>query len=201
MFFVVDGIQSLGAFPMDVQEYHIDMLSAGSQKWLLSVPGSGFLYCRRELLNHLVPGAYVGASSVVDPMNYLDYNLTPPNSAERFHTGSPNFLGMTALNATLGMLLEIGIERINQRVLHLVDVFIRDMEKRGYQCAASTLPEHRSGIVIVRHPNAEEVCNYMSNEGVIATARGEGVRIAPHFYNTEEELLRVGELLDHFSRA
>ena len=198
IFFVVDGIQSLGAFPMDVQEYHIDMLSAGSQKWLLSVPGSGFLYCRRELLDYLVPGAYVGASSVVDPMNYLDYNLTPPHSAERFHTGSPNFLGMTALNATLGMLLEIGIERINERVLHLVDIFLRDMEQRGYQCAASTLPQHRSGIVIVRHPNAEEVCNYMSNEGVIATARGEGIRIAPHFYNTEEELLRVGKLLDHY---
>lgn len=59
IYFVVDAIQTLGAFPLDVQECHIDMLACGSQKWLLSTPGSGFLYVRRELIRDLVPGAYV----------------------------------------------------------------------------------------------------------------------------------------------
>ncbi|NJN68371.1 MAG: aminotransferase class V-fold PLP-dependent enzyme [Chloroflexaceae bacterium] len=198
--FVVDGIQSLGAFPLDVQSSHIDFLAAGSQKWLLSAPGSGFLYCRRERLDDLVPGAYVGAASVVDSMNYLDYNLTYPRSAERFHLGTPNILGIVALHATLELLQEVGIPRIGEHILELIEVLINDLQGRGYELAASTRPEHRSGIVVARIPDAETVCRRLSEQGVVVTARGGGVRIAPHFYNTREEVLRVGELLDPILR-
>ncbi len=82
IYFVVGAIQTLGAFPLDVQECHIDMLACGSQKCLLSTPGSGFLYVRRVLIRDLVPGAYVGATSSVSGMNYLDYNLTLSETAE-----------------------------------------------------------------------------------------------------------------------
>lgn len=195
IYFVVDGIQSVGAFPMDVQACHIDMLAVGSQKWLISAPGSGFLYCNRDILEDLVPGAYVGASSVVDPYNYLDYNLTFPHSAERFHTGTFNFAGVVALHAAIGLLLEVRIERIRQKILSLTDTLIDDLTARGYQLSASTAPQHRSGIVVAHVPNAIDVCAQLEAAGVIVTPRGEGVRIAPHFYNTHEEVLRVGELL------
>src|SRR5207247_1905643 len=62
IFFVVDGIQSLGALPFDVRAANVDFLACGSQKWLLGPPGGGFLYVRRELLDELAPGAYVGTS-------------------------------------------------------------------------------------------------------------------------------------------
>lgn len=200
IYFIVDGIQSLGAFPLDVQECHIDFLAAGSQKWLLSAPGSGFLYCRQEQIDELVPGAYVGASSVVDYHNFLDYNLTFPHDANRFNVGTPNFLGMTALHATLGLLFEVGIDRIQQQVLDLVGTLIDDLQARGYMLAASTAPEHRSGIVVAQVPGADpdELCKRLEEEGVIVTARGGGVRVSPHFYNTRDEVLRVGELLDHY---
>ncbi len=200
IFFVVDGIQSLGAFPMDVQAYHIDFLAAGSQKWLLSAPGCGFLYCRQELFDRLVPGAYVGAASVVDSSNYLDYNLTFPQNAERFHLGTPNIMGMVALNATLALLLEVGIDGISGRILHLVDVLLRALLERGYEPVASTEPAHRSGIVVVRVPDAEKVSASMGEHNVVVTARGGGVRIAPHFYNTEDEVLRVVEVLDELGQ-
>lgn len=203
IYFIVDGIQSLGAFPLDVQACHIDFLAAGSQKWLLSAPGSGFLYCRQERLEELVPGAYVGASSVVDPYNFLDYNLTFPPDASRFNVGTPNFLGMTALHATLGLLFEVGINRIHEHVSGLVDTLIDDLQARGYHLAASTTPEHRSGIVVAHVPGAdpEALCARLEEEGVIVTTRGGGVRIAPHFYNTRDEVLRVGELLDRYRSA
>lgn len=196
IYFVVDAIQTLGAFPLDVQACHIDFLAAGSHKWLLSTQGSGFLYCRRDLLNELRPGAYVGALSVVDPFNFLDYNLTPPPDASRFHLGSANWIGIVALNASLALLQEIGIERISQQVTWLVDTLIEDLSRRGYQYVASTAPEHRCGIVVVEVPNADAVCAAMQQAGVIVTSRGRGLRVAPHFYNTAEEVLRVGELLD-----
>ncbi|GIV92663.1 MAG: aminotransferase V [Chloroflexus sp.] len=196
IYFVVDAIQTLGAFPLDVQECHIDMLACGSQKWLLSTPGSGFLYVRRELIRDLVPGAYVGAASSVSGMNYLDYNLTLPETAERFTLGTPNVANNLALLAAVTLLQEVGIERITHQIATLVDALINDLQERGYQLAASTKPEHRSGIVVAMVENPAVVAQRLYEAGIVVTPRGAGVRIAPHFYNTLDEVLRVGEALD-----
>ncbi len=196
IFFVVDAIQTLGAFTMDVQSSEIDFLAAGSQKWLLGAPGTGFLYVRQALLPELEPGAYVGASSVVDALNYLDYNLTFPPTADRFSLGTPNLYGAIALDASVGMLQEIGIERVERRVLGLVDALISDLGERGFRLAADSAPEHRSGIVVAQVDKPEAAAQQLEEAGVIATVRGKnGLRLAPHFYNTVEEVLRVGEVL------
>lgn len=197
IYFVVDAIQSLGLWPIDVQACHIDFLAAGSQKWLLSTPGSGFLYCRHSLLDELVPGAYVGAASVVDVQNYLDYNFTFPHNANRFDLGTPNIIGAVALHAAISLLQEVGFEAIGTHVAQLVDALINDLTQRGYTLAASTAPEHRSGIIVVCVDDADTMCKRMEDAGMIVTSRGAGVRVAPHFYNTLAEVLRVGELLDH----
>jgi len=195
IFFAVDGIQSLGVFPMDVQALNIDFLAAGSQKWLLSAPGSGFLYVRRERLAELQPGAYVGSSSFVDPMNFLDYNMTPPPTADRFNIGTPNIAGALALRAAIAMIQEVGVERIARHVGGLVDALIDDLSERGFELCADASPEHRSGIVVAKIPHAEQVCKRLEEGGVIATARGAGVRFAPHFYNTVDEIQHACELL------
>lgn len=196
IYFVVDAIQTLGAFPLDVQAWHIDMLACGSQKWLLSTPGSGFLYVRRELIRDLAPGAYVGAASSVSGQNYLDYNLTLPETAERFTLGTPNVANNLALLAAVTMLQEVGIERIERQINTLVAALIDDLRERGYQLAANTAPEHRSGIVVALVENPNAVSHRLNEAGIVVTPRGAGVRIAPHFYNTLDEVLRVGEALD-----
>lgn len=196
IYFVVDAIQTLGAFPLDVQAWHIDMLACGSQKWLLSTPGSGFLYVRRELIRDLVPGAYVGAASSVSGQNYLDYNLTLPETAERFTLGTPNVANNLALLAAVTMLQEVGIERIERQINTLVAALIDDLRERGYQLAADTAPEHRSGIVVALVDNPNAVSHRLNEAGIVVTPRGAGVRIAPHFYNTLDEVLRVGAALD-----
>ncbi len=196
IYFVVDAIQTLGAFPLDVQAWHIDMLACGSQKWLLSTPGSGFLYVRRELIRDLVPGAYVGAASSVSGQNYLDYNLTLPETAERFTLGTPNVANNLALLAAVTMLQEVGIEQVERQINTLVAALIDDLRERGYQLAADTAPEHRSGIVVALVDNPNAVSHRLNEAGIVVTPRGAGVRIAPHFYNTLDEVLRVGEALD-----
>ncbi len=195
IFFVVDGIQSLGALPFDVQAANVDFLAAGSQKWLLGPIGGGFMYVRREILDQLVPGAYVGAASTVDPWNFLDYNFTPLPTAERFNLGSQNMLGMYGVRASLEMIQEAGIEHVAERVLMLAGVAIGDLQERGFTLSASTAPEHRSGIVIPEVADPVAACAKLEAAGIICIPRGKGVRIAPHFYNTEEEVLRVGEVL------
>ena len=195
IFFVVDGIQSLGALPFDVQAANVDFLAAGSQKWLLGPIGGGFMYVRREILDQLVPGAYVGAASTVDPWNFLDYNFTPLPTAERFNLGSQNMLGMYGVRASLEMIQEAGIEHVAERVLMLAGVAIGDLQERGFTLSASTAPEHRSGIVIPEVADPVAACAKLEAAGIICIPRGRGVRIAPHFYNTEEEVLRVGEVL------
>jgi selenocysteine lyase/cysteine desulfurase len=195
IFLVVDGIQSLGALPFDVQAANVDFLAAGSQKWLLGPIGGGFLYIRRELLDDLVAGPYVGASSVVDPQNFLDYNFTLQPTAERFHLGSSGIMNQLGLRASVALIQEVGIERIAERVLMLAGAAICDLQERGYQISADSAPEHRSGIVIVEVDDPIATCTQLQQAGIICIPRGKGFRIAPHFYNTEEEILRVGEIL------
>ncbi len=195
IYFVVDGIQTLGAFPLDVRACNIDFLACGSQKWLLSTLGSGFLYCRRELLDELQLGAYVGASSTVDPLNFLDYNFTLQRSSERFTLGTPNLLGLVALNESLQMLHKAGVPRIAERVLALTDVLIEDFQARGYRILSNLEPEHRSGIVVVEVPDPLSAYEQLLTVGVVTSVRGVGLRISPHFYNTEGDVLCVGEVL------
>lgn len=195
IYFVVDGIQTLGAFPLDVQACKIDFLACGSQKWLLSPPGSGFLYCRHELLDELQLGAYVGASSTVDPFNFLDYNFTLQPNADRFGLGTPNFPGIVGLHAALGMFEEVGIPAIAERIIQLTDIFIGDMRERGYRILSNLAPQHRSGIVIVEVPDPTEAAAKLLAANVVTSVRGAGLRISPHAYNNEADLLRVGEVL------
>jgi cysteine desulfurase/selenocysteine lyase len=195
IFLVVDGIQSLGALPFDVQAANVDFLAAGSQKWLIGPIGGGFLYVRRELLDDLVAGAYVGAASVVDPQNFLDYNFTLQPTAERFSLGSSGIMNQLGLRASVALIQEIGIERIAERVLMLAGVAIGDVQERGYRISADSAPEHRSGIVIVEVDDPVAICTRLQEAGIICIQRGKGFRIAPHFYNTEEEILRIGEVL------
>jgi cysteine desulfurase / selenocysteine lyase len=195
IYFVVDGIQSLGALPLDVQAANVDFLACGSQKWLLGPIGTGFLYVRHELLDELVPGPYVGSSSVVDSANFLDYNFTLLPTAERFNAGSPNVVGAIGLHASVELIQEIGVEHIAERVLMLARLTINDLQERGFCLSADTAPERRSGIVVVEVDDAAAKVMQLKEAGIVCNPRGRGIRIAPHFYNTEEEILRVGEVL------
>ncbi len=195
IYFIVDGIQSLGALPFDVQAAQVDMLACGSQKWLLGPMGAGFLYVRKELLDELQPGAYVGAASTVDWVNFLDYNFTPLPTAERFALGSQNFAGMLGLHASVALIQEVGIEQVAERVLTLASLAIEECTSRGFRVSPTGDELRRSGIVIVEVDSPDVAAKRLEAEGFVVIPRGKGIRIAPHFYNTEEEIRRVAEAI------
>ena len=195
IYFVVDGIQSLGVIPLDVRECHIDMLSCGGPKWLMGPCGQGFLFCRRELIEEMKP-AYAGAESVVDFLNFRDYDLTFLPDARRFELGTDNLVGKVGLLASVNLLLEMGIEETRRWTLHLTDVLIGDLQKRGYQIASCLRPEHRSAIVSFPTPDVETDYEKLTANKVTVSLRENYIRVSPHCYNTEEEVLRVGQVLD-----
>jgi selenocysteine lyase/cysteine desulfurase len=194
-YFVVDGIQSLGALPMDVQACHIDFLSCGGPKWLMGPAGQGFVYCRRELIKRLRP-PFAGCVSVAGRENWRDYDLTFLPSASRFELGCANFVGQVGLLAATRLLLDVGIDTIERWLLHLTGLLIEDLRQRGYEIASNLTPERRSAIVSFSIPDSPDAAyEQLTAAGIVISKREHYIRVSPHCYNTEGEILRVAHVL------
>ncbi|MCH8030115.1 MAG: aminotransferase class V-fold PLP-dependent enzyme [Candidatus Dadabacteria bacterium] len=192
----VDAIQSLGVVPMDVKEFGIDFLAADGHKWLLAPEGTGIFYCAPELAAEIDP-PLVGWKSVVNESDYenIDFRLKP--TALKFEEGSFNFMGITALGATVNLLLEFGIENVYDRVLGLGDLVIAEAEKRGMSVVTLKERERRAGIVTIAGGfDPEPVRDDLKSMGVMVNVRGGGLRVSPHFYNTEDDIKGFFDALD-----
>jgi selenocysteine lyase/cysteine desulfurase len=193
----VDGIQSLGMLRCDVRRMKIDFLSAGAHKWLLGPVGTGFFYCRAELLDEIDiwnPG-WLG---VRNPRAYLDYDPTPREGAGRFEEGSLNLYGIAGLGSSIGRFLEIGTARVEKKILGLTDLLENGLLSRGYVVTSPRGKAERSGIICFRHPagSTERLFERLMAKRVVASLREGAIRFSPHFYNTAGEIERVLDLLE-----
>ncbi|MBU0704961.1 MAG: aminotransferase class V-fold PLP-dependent enzyme [Chloroflexi bacterium] len=194
-YFVVDGIQALGVAPIDVQACQIDFLSCGGPKWLMGPKGQGFIYCRQELLDEILP-PFAGCISVTGWENWRDYNLTFLPDARRFELGCANTIGQIGLLTAIRFLMEIGIPAIERWTLHLTDILIEDLQRRNYGIVSNQGPKRRSAIVSFILPgDMDEAFQKLTAAKVVASKREQYIRISPHCYNTEEEIACVGEVL------
>ena len=196
IFFIVDAIQGLGALDIDVKKCKIHIMSSDGHKWLLGPEGTGCFYCSKEALDEIIP-TNVGWNSVVNASAYLDYDLTLRPDAQRFEEGSLNIMGIYALGAAVTQILEIGIQNIEERVLALTGFLIGKLKEKEYQIVSSLIPEERSGIVCFRsrkHSSAE-LCKLLKDNSIIVADRAQSVRVSPHFYNSEEEIEQMMEVL------
>lgn len=191
LFFFVDAIQALGAFPIDVQRTPIDALAADGHKWLLGPEGAGFGYVRAEWVERLHPIG-VGANSVVNPWAFstIDFKLKP--HAGRWEGGAYNMPGITALGASLELLLAAGIGNVQRRVTGLTDYLCDRAQAHGWSVFSSRADGEKSGIVSLSHPalGPDEVVARCKAAGVAVNSRAGRVRVSPHAYNTEAEIDR-----------
>jgi len=187
--FCVDAIQGLGALQLDVRECCIDFLSCGGHKWLLAPQGTGIFFCDRQALDKIALTS-IGADSVVNAEDYLDYDMTPLPDARRFEYGSLNKLGIIGLGASLSLLLEVGIGTIEERVIDLTDHLCNALARKGYTIFSPREPGEKSGIVSFFHPrmDTEELFSRIREAGIVISRRGNYIRVSPHFYNTEGEI-------------
>jgi cysteine desulfurase / selenocysteine lyase len=191
-------MQSVGALQVDVAHMPIDFCAAGAGKWLMGPPGIGFCYCAPELVERVRP-VVVGAGSIVHSDRFFEYDLTFAPTARRFEESVVSTLDTAAFSAALELLLEVGPEVVESRVLDLAATLGAGLAAAGCEIVEPwpRSREEASGIVSFRKPgvSAEVVLRELTAAHIIARTHRDFVRLSPHFYNTEEEIDRVIEVL------
>ncbi|PLX86660.1 MAG: cysteine desulfurase [Desulfuromonas sp.] len=199
LIFGVDAIQSLGVLALDVKKCGINFLAAGGHKWLLGPMGTGMLYVDAALTPDLDP-PLVGWKSVADEENFeLHFELK--ENAQKFEPGTMNLAGIFGLGASLELLREVGPEAVRDRIFALCDRFAEGLLGRGLELASPLSAGERSGILSFR-PQDEAAATFrhlMANR-VQVSLRGGLIRLAPHFYNNEDDVEGFFRVLDKTPR-
>ena len=191
----VDAIQGLGAFPVDVRTANIAGLAADGHKWMLGPEGSGLLYVNRQVVERVTP-TEIGWTTVRHWSDFSSRDLTWRDGARRFECGTLNTVGIYGLGAAVDLLLEVGIPNVAERVLDLTARLRSGLVAQGHSVFGPRARHEASGIVsfVPRQGTADRLLDWFLAHRVQVAARGGMVRVAPHFYNTEEEIDRVLEL-------
>lgn len=186
--FSVDAIQGAGAVNIDTKKSNVDFLSGGAHKWLMSLQGTGYLFISERLQDQLHQ-KNVGWLSVKDAWNLLNYDLTFKDTAERFETGTPNAIGITALDQSLSLFTDYGFNRIEKRILDNTEYFIEKISDIGaVPVLRNADRKNLAGIVSVKFDDLELIYERLKEAQITAVVREGILRFSPHFYNTKDEI-------------
>ncbi|MFA7094916.1 MAG: aminotransferase class V-fold PLP-dependent enzyme [Gammaproteobacteria bacterium] len=193
--FCIDAIQSLGALRMDVQAIQADFVMADGHKWMLGPEGLAVFYATPGARERLRLRQY-GWHMLEHPGDYdrLDWRIAP--NARRFECGSPNMLGIHALQASLSLLHETGMANVERAVLQrAVRLFDLIREHDELELLTPTAADRHGGIVTFRHRTADAAAlwQHLTRCGVVCAVRGGGIRFSPHFYTPLDQLERAVE--------
>ena len=198
--FCVDGIQTLGAFPTPVE--FLDFLAADAHKWLLGPCAAGLLYVRKEVQDRLRPPIY-GWHNVRCPGFVAQERIAFPPDSRRYEAGTANLLGLAGMRAGLDLLLEVGLDNIQQELLRKRAWLIPALQAKGYTVLQPEAPlENAGGIFTFFRPETDMTALHgkLESAGIITSLRVDRagqqyIRLSPHFYNTDAELNRLLEML------
>jgi selenocysteine lyase/cysteine desulfurase len=202
--FCLDAIQTLGAFPMNVE--HVDFLAADAHKWMLGPCAAGVLYVRKEVQDLLDP-IVLGWHNVRCPDFVAQDSIIHPPDARRYEAGSLNLPGYVGLRAAVELLLELGIENIAAELVRKTNWVVPRLRELGWEVLGDGAPEsHRGGIVSFRRDDVDlsRVHAGLTRENIVTSLRTdrEGrhfLRLSPHCYNTDAELNAAIEVLGGLS--
>ena len=184
---VLDAYQSAGTVPFSVKDLNVDFATGGSVKWLCGGPGAGYLYVRPDLHQQLQPKT-TGWMAHEDPFAF-DTDLHYAPDIRRFLHGSPAIPALYAARSGFNIINQIGVERIREKSVRQTEILIQLAEEAGFNVTSPKNPADRGGTITVGHPAAAAITRELIKREFIVDYRpGAGVRISPHFYNTDEEL-------------
>ncbi len=185
---ILDVYQAAGTVPMDLAAMGVDFAVGGSVKWLCGGPGAGYLYVRPDLAGELEPGI-VGWAAHARPFEFATGAIEHAGAPERFQSGTPNVPSLYSCRAGYEIVGEIGVGVIRAKSLTLTRRLIELARAAGFRINTPDADAERGGAVVIDVPNGAVVAGELVRRGVIVDHRpGAGIRMAPHFYNTLDEI-------------
>ena len=188
---MLDVYQSAGIIPVDVTALGVDFAIGGCLKWLCGGPGNAFMYTRPDVLRAADP-SFTGWVSRTHPFEFDIADADVRDDAMRMMNGTPAIPAYYAALAGLDIVAEVGVDRIRARSRRLTARLLALADEHGFRSAAARDPDRLAGTVAVDVPDALRVARTLKARGFMVDYRPPvGVRISPHFYNTEEEVDRI----------
>ncbi|MBI3819813.1 MAG: aminotransferase class V-fold PLP-dependent enzyme [Planctomycetes bacterium] len=195
---LLDCYQSTGTVPFSVRDLEVDIVVGGSVKWLCGGPGAGYLYVRPDLMQRFEP-TVTGWAAHADPFAFETGAIRYAPDARRFLHGSPSVPALYAARAGYEIISEIGVRAIRARSEKLTEWFYDACIEAGFVPTSPRDVRRRGGTVTVSvdreggpsSPLGLAVKTELERREIIVDFRpGAGIRVSPHFYNTQEELER-----------
>jgi kynureninase len=185
---VADLYQSAGCLPVNVRELQVDFATGGSVKWLCGGPGAGYLYVRRDLWAQLEPTA-TGWQAHREPFGFQAGPIDLADNAMRFLNGTPNVPALYSAKSGYEIVNEIGVETIRAKSLRQTQLLMTLADEGKIPVRTCREAGQRGGVVILDVPNGKEVTRELAQREILVDYRPHaGIRIAPHFYTSDEEV-------------
>lgn len=188
---LLDVYQSTGVMPLELEAWGVHAAVGGSVKWLCGGPGAGYLWVSPEIADTLEP-AFTGWQADDDPFAFRPGAIHYAHGAWRFLTGTPNIPALYSCRAGYQIIAGVGAKKIRERSLALTSYLIDLAEDAGFEVRTPRDPKHRGGTVSVWHPEAERLTQELLAREILCDYRpNAGIRLSPHFFNTEAEMERA----------
>lgn len=197
---MLDAIQGLGVYPLDVQRTPVDFVSADGHKWMLGPEGAGIFYIRRENLERLRPVG-VGWNSVKSSFDFAQPKFELRDSAARYEGGTLNSSGFIGMSESVQLLMDSGTgaekSAVGDRVIAIADYAVEKLGEIGFEVISPRAPGHESGIVTFACAGhvPEVVRTRCRENGIVLSCRGGGIRISPHAYVNHDDIDRLIDTL------
>ena len=187
-YIVADLYQSAGIVPLDVLALNVDFAVGGSVKWLLGGPGAGYLYVREDLDPRLNPLA-TGWAAHAHPFEFVDGPIEYAPDIHRFLNGTPNVPAMYSARSGYEIVNEIGVAAIRVKSQRQTQRLIELADEAGLKVRSPRNPDKRGGTIILDIIDGREVTDELGRRQILVDFRpGAGIRIAPHFYTSDDEI-------------
>jgi len=184
---LLDAYQAIGAIPTDVRVLDVDFLVTGVLKYLLGSAGLGFLYCRRDHLEGLVP-TVTGWFADVDVFQMDVHDYSPSPTARRFEAGTPPVPSIYAGIAGIELMREIGIAQTAAHVRALNDLLLEGLDDLGARVVTPRQPARRGPLIAVASSDVHALVDALAAEGIVTSSRDANLRISPHCYNSTRDV-------------
>jgi len=194
---VVDGMQVIGVMDFSPRDYGIDLLACGGGKWLMGPQGAGFAYISEEAQNWLKPAfmTWLSFRSSFDFDNLLTRRFDPFPGARKFELGTYAYADYFGLMESLGLISAIGISEIWNTARYVSGLLLDFLKTSSYEILSPTDNSRRSPIVAFTCADVDVLYDDLRKKNFVISKREGAIRVSCHFYNTEDEIQSLIDLL------